>query len=62
MTRTKLFLHRSVGEKIIVGEGATQVVIELTRLTSHNCTLQIEAPASTLIDRAERRLQKQGQR
>jgi len=52
---TRLFLIRSKGEKIIIGEGPDAVVVEVTRITKTNCTLTLEAPAHVVIDRAERR-------
>jgi sRNA-binding carbon storage regulator CsrA len=52
---TKLFLERSKNEKVIIGEGEHEVIVEVSRIREHNVTLTFEASRTVRIDRAERR-------
>ena len=51
----KLFIHRLKGERIIVGEGADQVILEISRLNERSVTIDFYANPSVRIDREERR-------
>lgn len=53
---SKLFFHRSKGERILIGEGENTVTIEVTSLNNNKVTLTMNAPRHVQIDREERRL------
>lgn len=59
MRLSNLFFERSRGEKVIIGEGRDQVVIEVQRIRENNVTLTFKAGRHVKIDRMERRLENQ---
>jgi len=56
MRISNLFLERSRGEKIVIGEGQNQIEIEVTRIRGNNVTLVCRAAPHIKIDRMERRI------
>ena len=59
MKKTSLFLERSKGESVFIGEGSDRVEITVQRIRENNVTLAFNAPRSVKINRAERGLENQ---
>lgn len=57
---TKLFLYGTKGQKIVVGDGPDQVIIEIAKHTAKSCTLNFYAPKHISVDRFQRRFEPEG--
>ena len=54
-----MVLSRRVGERIIIGEGEDEIIIEVTEIDRGVVGIGIDAPREVLIDREEIRIRKE---